>query len=108
MRGSAVAIAFAALTYLTCWLLTDEAAGANLRTPAQLAPGIGTHDRRVRVNPDDVPWRALGKLQASSINLRVLCTATLLGPSTVVTAAHCLLNPRTLGYFPPASLHFLI
>jgi V8-like Glu-specific endopeptidase len=54
------------------------------------------------------PWRAVRKLQAASLNLRELCTATLVGPSTVMTAARCTLNHRTQRYFPPESLHFLI
>jgi protease YdgD len=42
------------------------------------------------------------------MNLRAGCTATLVGPSTVVTAAHCVFNRRTQRYFPRESLHFLI
>ncbi len=75
---------------------------------APLSPGIGAYDPRVRVDPDNVPWRAIGKLQAASMNLRALCTATLVGPSMVLTAAHCLYNPRTQRNFSPNSVHFLI
>jgi len=32
----------------------------------------------------------------------------LVGPSTVLTAAHCVYNPRIQHNFLPASLHFLI
>jgi protease YdgD len=32
----------------------------------------------------------------------------LVGPATVLTAAHCVYNPRTRHNFPPRSLHFLI
>jgi hypothetical protein len=50
----------------------------------------------------------VGKLQAASMNFRQFRTATLIGPSTVVTAAHCVFNRRTQRSFPPGSLHFLI
>jgi protease YdgD len=68
----------------------------------------GDLDRRLRVNPDSVPWRAVGKLQAVSENFRETCTGTLVGPTLVLTAAHCLFNPRTGHFFPPGSVHFLI
>jgi protease YdgD len=71
-------------------------------------PGVGTRDPRGRFDPEKVPWRAVGKLQAVALNLRILCTGTLVNPSTVLTAAHCVFNPRTQHNFPPGSLHFLI
>ena len=39
----------------------------------------------VASTPDSVPWRAVGKLQAASTNLRVLCTGTLIDPSRAFT-----------------------
>jgi protease YdgD len=62
----------------------------------------------MRVDPDVVPWRAVGKLQAVSENFRETCTGTLVGPALVLSAAHCLFNPRTGRFFPPGSVHFLI
>lgn len=76
--------------------------------PAPLLPGIGAHDPRVRIDPDIAPWRAVGKVQASSANLRATCTGTLIGPKTVLTAAHCVFNARTRRTFNPGSIHFLI
>jgi protease YdgD len=73
-----------------------------------LLPGIGSHDARTRLDPNRKPWRAVGKLQATAGNLHISCTGTLIGPATVLTAAHCLFNIRTQRYFPPSSLHFLI
>ncbi len=71
-------------------------------------PGIGATDPRIRIDPNTVPWRAVGKLQATAGGLYESCTGTLVGPSTVLTAAHCLHNLRTGTYFPPSSLHFLV
>jgi protease YdgD len=76
--------------------------------PGPLLPGVGANDPRGRLDPDEIPWRAVGKLQAATLNLRLLCTGTLVGPTTVLTAAHCVYNPRTQRYFSPGSLHFLI
>jgi protease YdgD len=108
MRRFAAAIVFTALALLTCGSRADEKTGGRDYIPAPLLPGVDPHDSRVRVDLDAAPWRAVGKLQAVSINLRALCTATLVAPSAVVTAAHCVFNRRTQRYFPPGSLHFLI
>lgn len=70
-------------------------------------PGIGAHDPRVRTDPNHGPWRAVGKLQANTGSLHTSCTGTLIGPAIVLTAAHCVFNPRTRRNFLPESLHFL-
>jgi protease YdgD len=71
-------------------------------------PGIGPHDPRVRENADSGPWRAVGKLQATSGRMHESCTGTLIGPALVLTAAHCVFNRRTGHNFLPESLHFLV
>jgi len=69
--------------------------------------GIGP-DRRDHVNVDEMPWRAEGKLEAASGNLVTVCTGTLIGPSTVLTAAHCFYSERLSAYLPAAAFHFLL
>jgi protease YdgD len=108
MRGFAAAIVVAGLAFLTWASQAEEKIAGSGYISAPPLSGIGAHDPRIRVDPDAVPWRAVGKLQAVSMNLRTLCTATLVGQSTVVTAAHCVFNRRTQHNFPPGSLHFLI
>ena len=81
---------------------------ANIDTPTSLLPGLGAHDPRLRLDPDRVPWSAVGRLQVASLSRRQSCTAALVGPSIVLTAAHCAFNFLTRTYFPPGELHFLI
>jgi protease YdgD len=85
-----------------------EGASGNAHIAPRLLPGVGADDPRVRLDPDAIPWRAVGKIQATSLNFRQTCTGTLVGPSAVLTAAHCVFNRLTQHNFPPGSLHFLI
>ena len=67
-------------------------------------PGVGRDDRRVVVDPNRSPWRAIGRVQTE---LGGRCTGFLAGPRTVVTAAHCLFLPRPQHYLQPRSVHFV-
>jgi V8-like Glu-specific endopeptidase len=73
-----------------------------------LKAGEGISDSRSRLDPEKGPWRAVGKLQVATVNRRQTCTGTLIGPSTVLTAAHCVFNAVKHRNFAPASIHFLI
>src|SRR5205807_1024094 len=110
MRRAALGLAIA-LVGATCaasGLEAGESASGGARIPPPLLPGIGAHESRNRLDPDGIPWRAVGKVQATSLNVRQTCTGTLVGLSTVMTAAHCVFNRLTRRNFPPGSLHFLI
>jgi len=61
-------------------------------------------DRRVPVDPNDPPWNAIAKVQS---NIGEHCSGALIAPSVVVTAAHCLYNPRTRAVLQRVSLHVL-
>lgn len=66
--------------------------------------GVGRQDHRVVVNPNQAPWRGIGRVQTE---LGGRCTGFLVGPRTVVTAAHCLFLRRPLHYLQPRSVHFV-
>ncbi len=74
---------------------------AGLVAGAQILP-------RARVDIGAAPWTSIGKLQAVAGSLRETCTAALIGPRTILTAAHCLFNIRLRRYFPPSSVNFLL
>jgi hypothetical protein len=82
VKGLSAAIALAVAALLTYRLQSELRAGGSDSTAAPLLPGIGSQDPRIRVDPDVGPWRAVGKLQAASMNSRTLCTATLVGPTS--------------------------
>ena len=65
---------------------------------------FGASDVRVKANSRVYPWTAVGRFNKAG---RGHCTATVVAPRIVVTAAHCLINKNTGGYMPPDSLHFV-
>ena len=73
--------------------------------PMSILPGLGSDATRVPVDVTTAPWFAVGRLQTE---LGALCTGALIGPRTVLTAAHCLVSPNSLRYVQPGSIHFLL
>ncbi|MFM2041436.1 MAG: hypothetical protein RLY86_12 [Pseudomonadota bacterium] len=91
-----------------CLLACLSAAPAAARSDRPSLPGIDRpgwdgDDRRV-VDVSIPPWNAVVKVQTRTGGR---CSGSLIGPRLVLTAAHCLWNPRTRRQLPPESLHVL-
>ena len=85
----------------------SPAAAQDLRTNQRgvLRPGIGASDPRRPVDVRAEPWRALGRVQ---LEVGGRCTGVLVGPRTVLTAAHCLFGPRSRQVVRPGTVRFLL
>jgi protease YdgD len=66
---------------------------------------VGNEHGTPRIAVEDVyPWSAVAKLFNSTGGA---CTGVLVGPSTALTAAHCLYSGKTRGFLPPEAVHLL-
>jgi len=75
----------------TCAVHTDRSDCHGRTRPMNIADHFFGHDDRVLVPKDRAPWKYVGQLVMDS---QEACTATLIAPNVVVTAAHCIMGER--------------
>lgn len=90
-------------TRLVCLTLLLILAVAPVFAQPEGLPGILGTDDRIPRDSVDWPWAAIGRLNRASGGF---CTATLVGPRHVLTAAHCLFD-RRMHRILPEDLHFV-
>jgi len=81
-----------------------HSAEANLHNRLLKLKDKSGNDHRTIVDSTKTPWRAIGRLNRRGGGH---CTATVIAPNLVLTAAHCLWNKRTRNYVPAQALHFV-
>ena len=86
-------------TLLLIWPL----AGA-LAAPSSLPGIVGKDDRRVIDSEEQRSWNAVGRLNRS---IGGFCSAVLVGPAEILTAAHCLWDSRRGRWLEPEMVHFV-
>ena len=64
-------------------------------------------NNRLPISSDQWPWAAIGRVNIATTTQARFCTGTLIGPRTVVTAAHCLFDANRQEWFKPHSVHFV-
>ena len=92
-----------------CLLL--QAALAMAAKASGTGPGVVGRDDRVRLPVRDIrksPWAAIGQVNVKGYRRRGACTGTLVAPNAVITAAHCLRDPRTRAPARARRVHFVI
>jgi V8-like Glu-specific endopeptidase len=85
----------------------DAALAQTLDRRSDACSGIPNTRERVPVWPDQWPWSSIGRVNIATITRTRFCTGSLVGPRTVITAAHCMFDDRLNEWFKPNLVHFV-
>lgn len=94
-------IALATMVVVVAHLLVSGFALA--QAPREL-PGVLGRDDRTPLDSSAWPWRAVGRLNQGT---GAHCTAALIAPDAVLTAAHCVFHARSGRLLNPREVHFV-
>ncbi len=70
-----------------------------------ILPGLGATPHRTSVNTNELPWSAVAKINMAGVGS---CTGVLIGPTTMLTAAHCMVDHRAGRMISPGQIHVLL
>lgn len=62
---------------------------------------------RMLNSAEHIPWRGVGRVNVASNFGTSMCTGTLIDEDLVLTAAHCVMSPRTGKVYQPGVVHFV-
>jgi len=63
--------------------------------------------RRMLTAEEHRAWRGVGRVNIANFDERAMCTGTLVAEDLVLTAAHCVVSPRTGELYAPGNIHFV-
>ncbi len=105
-RVPSVAIIVGAVSVGTTGLLAGSV-GAGAQAVRPMASHNGTGLKLARTGAGDPRLQAVGQVNIRGYRRRVACTGTLIAPRRVLTAAHCIIDPRTRRPFRAGRIAFL-